>query len=362
MSVITGVHARETLDSRGGPAIEAEVWLESGAAGTASAPAMAVRGGRGVLKAVENVNDEIEPELLGLNPSGQAGIDSLIIRFGADAALCVSLAVARAAAAEYGMPLWVYLGGLGPHIPPVPWMNAASGVREYMLVPLGASSFGEALRMGAETYRALGKILKKTGRVAASGGEGSFAAAFGSDAEALGFLTDAITEAGYEPGTQAGLAMDAAAGECYRDGAYDFDGVGLRLGAGDLADYYRELCSSYPIVSIENGVSEEDRDGWALLNENIGGGLFAAKTVRLAGTLTETLGAIEAAKKTGRAVVVSGGGGETSDAFIADLAVGTAAGRIRAGAPGSRSGVAIWNRLLRIEEALGGRAKYGGWI
>jgi enolase len=338
-----------------------------------------------------------------MDPSDQTAIDNLMIRLdgtedksrlGANAILSVSLAAARAAAAEHEMPLWVYLGGIGPHILPAPLMNVVNGgtradnnldFQECMFVPHGASSFGEALRMGAETYHALKKILKKSGHATAIGDEGGFAPDFKSNAEAFGFLVDAISEAGYEPGRQISLAIDAAAGEFYHDGTYDLAGEGRCLDADELADYYCEICSSFPVVSIEDGMSEEDWDGWTLLTEKlggrvqlVGGDIFVTNPARFErgikqgaanailvklnqiGTLTETLGVIAKAKKSGYGVIVSHRSGETSDSFIADLAVGTSAGQIKAGATARTDRLAKYNRLLRIEEALGDNALYAG--
>jgi enolase len=418
MSEIVGVHGREILDSRGNPTIEAEVWLDSGVveraavpsgASTGSFEAIELRdggaryGGKGVLKAVENVNKIIEPELLGLDPTDQAGIDALMIeldgtdnkgKLGANAILGVSLAVARAAAADHDLPLYAYLGGLGPYLLPTPLMNVVNGgahadnnldFQECMLVPHGASSFAEALRMGTETYHALKKILNKSGHPTAIGDEGGFAPNFKSNAEAFKYLTDAISEAGYEPGVQISLAMDVAASEFYRDGRYDLAGEGRKLSADELADYYAEICSKFPIISIEDGMSEEDWDGWAKLTKKLGGkiqlvgdDLFVTNPVRFErgiksgvgnsilvklnqiGSLSETLKVIAMAKTSGYSAVISHRSGETADSFIADLAVATAAGQIKTGATARTDRVAKYNQLLRIEESLGGAAKYAG--
>ncbi|MDR1650437.1 MAG: phosphopyruvate hydratase [Synergistaceae bacterium] len=418
MSEIVGVHGREILDSRGNPTVEVEVWLDCGiveraavpsGASTGSFEAVELRdggpryGGKGVLKAAENVSKLIEPELLGLDPTDQAEIDGRMIkldgtdnkgRLGANAILGVSLAVARAAAQEHDLPLWAYLGGLGPYSLPTPLMNVVNGgahadnnldFQECMLVPHGASSFAEALRMGAETYHALKNILKKSGHPTAIGDEGGFAPNFKTNSEAFKYLTDAISEAGYEPGKQISLAMDVAATEFYRDGVYDLAGEGRKLNAGELADYYDDICSKFPIVSIEDGMSEEDWDGWALLTKKLGGriqlvgdDLFVTNPVRFErgikdgvgsailvklnqiGSLTETLKVISMAKVSGYSAVISHRSGETSDSFIADLAVGTSAGQIKTGAPARTDRVAKYNQLLRIEEALGGNAVYAG--
>jgi enolase len=418
MSEIVGVHGREILDSRGNPTVEVEVWLDCGiveraavpsGASTGSFEAIELRdggeryGGKGVLKAVENVNNIIEPELTGLDPTDQAGIDSLMIeldgtdnksKLGANAILGVSMAVARAAARDHELPLWSYLGGLGPYLLPTPLMNVVNGgahadnnldFQECMLVPHGASSFAEALRMGAETYHALKKILAKSGHSTAVGDEGGFAPNFKTNSEAFKYLTDAITEAGYEPGKQISLAMDVAASEFFKNGKYDLAGEGRQLSAGELADYYADICSKFPIVSIEDGMSEEDWDGWALLTKKLGGkiqlvgdDLFVTNPVRFErgiengvgnsilvklnqiGTLSETLRVISMAKVSGYSAVISHRSGETSDTFIADLSVATAAGQIKTGALARTDRVAKYNQLLRIEEALGDSAKYAG--
>jgi enolase len=418
MSEIVGVHGREILDSRGNPTVEVEVWLDSGVveraavpsgASTGSFEAIELRdggeryGGKGVLKAVGNVNKVIEPELLGLDPTDQARIDNLMIeldgtanksKLGANAILGVSLAVARAAAADHDLPLYAYLGGLGPYTLPTPMMNVVNGgahadnnldFQECMVVPHGASSFAEALRMGTETYHALKKILKKSGHPTAIGDEGGFAPDFKNNSEAFKYLTDAIIEAGYEPGTQISLAMDVAASEFYKDGKYDLAGEGRILSAEELTDYFADICSKFPIVSIEDGMSEEDWDGWALLTKKLGGkiqlvgdDLFVTNPVRFErgikngvansilvklnqiGSLSETLNVISMAKIAGYSAVISHRSGETSDSFIADLAVATASGQIKTGATARTDRVAKYNQLLRIEESLDDCAKYAG--
>ena len=369
MGEIVGVHGREILDSRGNPTVEVEVWLDCGivekaavpsGASTGSFEAIELRdggeryGGKGVLKAVENVNNVIEPELIGLDPSDQAGIDSLMIeldgtdnksKLGANAILGVSMAVARAAARDHDLPLWAYLGGLGPYLLPTPLMNVVNGgahadnnldFQECMLVPHGASSFAEALRMGEETYHALKKILAKSGHSTAVGDEGGFAPDFKTNSEAFKYLTDAITEAGYEPGKQISLAMDVAASEFFKDGKYDLAGEGRKLSADELSDYYADICSKFPIVSIEDGMTEEDWDGWALLTGKLGGkiqlvgdDLFVTNPVRFErgiksgvgnsilvklnqiGSLSETLKVISMAKVSGYSAVISHRSGET---------------------------------------------------
>jgi enolase len=418
MSEIVGVHAREILDSRGNPTIEVEVWLDNGIYERASVPSGASTGtfeavelrdggsryaGKGVLKAVENVNSIIEPELIGYDPADQAELDKRLIeldgtdnkgKLGANAILGVSLASARAAARDHSLPLWAYIGGLGPYSLPTPMMNVVNGgahadnnldIQEFMLVPHGADSFSEALRMGAETYHALKKILKKSNNSTGVGDEGGFAPNFKANSEALTYLVNAITEAGYEPGKQISLAMDVAASEFYKDGVYDLSGEGRKLRAAELADYYEELCGKYPIVSIEDGMSEEDWDGWAHLSKKLGGkiqlvgdDLFVTNPIRFErgiksgianailvklnqiGTLTETLKVISMAKASGYGAVISHRSGETDDSFISDLAVATAAGQIKTGALARIDRVAKYNQLLRIEESLGDTAAYAG--
>ena len=418
MSEIIGVHAREILDSRGNPTVEVEVWLDNGICERACVPSGASTGtfeaielrdggdryaGKGVQKAVENVNSIIEPELIGYDPADQEELDRRLIemdgtdnkgKLGANAILGVSLAAARAAARDHSLPLWAYIGGLGPYTLPVPMMNVVNGgahadnnldIQEFMLVPHGASSFSEALRMGAETYHALKKILKGSGHATGIGDEGGFAPNFKANSEALAYLVNAITEAGYEPGKEISLAMDVAASEFCKDGVYDMAGEGRKLRAKELADYYEDLCGKYPIVSIEDGMSEEDWDGWAHLSEKLGGklqlvgdDLFVTNPVRFErgiksgianailvklnqiGTLTETLKVISMAKSSGYGAIVSHRSGETEDAFIADLAVATAAGQIKTGALARTDRVAKYNQLLRIEESLGENAAYAG--
>lgn len=418
MSEIVGVHGREILDSRGNPTVEVEVWLENGIVEHASVPSGASTGtfeavelrdggarygGKGVLRAVENVNTIIEPALIGYDPSYQADIDNLMIeidgtenksKLGANAILGVSLAVARAAAKAQGLSLWAYIGGLGPYLMPVPLMNVVNGgahadnnldIQEFMLVPHGAGSFSEALQMGTETYHALKRILKKSGHSTGVGDEGGFAPNFKANSEALGYLTEAIGEAGYEPGAQISLALDVAASEFYKAGVYTLEGEGRGMDADELCGYYEELCDKYPIVSIEDGMSEEDWEGWAALTKRLGGkiqlvgdDLFVTNPIRFErgikegaansilvklnqiGTLTETLKVLAMARKNGYAAVVSHRSGETEDSFIANLCVATAAGQIKTGAPARIDRVAKYNELLRIEEMLGDNAAYAG--
>jgi enolase len=418
MSEIVGVHAREILDSRGNPTVEVEVWLDNGIFERASVPSGASTGtfeavelrdggsryaGKGVQKAVDNVNSIIEPELVGYDPADQEELDRKLIeldgtenkgKLGANAILGVSMAAARAAARDHNLPLWAYIGGLGPYSLPTPLMNVVNGgahadnnldIQEFMLVPHGATSFAEALRMGAETYHALKKVLQKSNHSTGVGDEGGFAPNFKANSEALTFLVNAITEAGYEPGKHISLAMDVAASEFYKDGVYNLEGEGRTLKADELADYYEELCGKYPIVSIEDGMSEEDWDGWALLTKKLGGkiqlvgdDIFVTNPVRFGrgiksgianailvklnqiGTLTETLDVIAMARAAGYGTIVSHRSGETEDAFISDLAVATAAGQIKTGALARTDRVAKYNELLRIEEALGDSARYAG--
>ncbi|MDR1019593.1 MAG: phosphopyruvate hydratase [Synergistaceae bacterium] len=418
MSEIVGVHAREILDSRGNPTVEVEVWLDNGIFERASVPSGASTGtfeavelrdggsryaGKGVSRAVDNVNSVIEPELVGYDPADQEELDRRLIeldgtenkgKLGANAILGVSMAAARAAARDHNLPLWAYIGGLGPYSLPTPLMNVVNGgahadnnldIQEFMLVPHGAASFAEALRMGAETYHALKKVLQKSNHSTGVGDEGGFAPNFKANSEALTFLVNAIAEAGYEPGGQISLAMDAAASEFYKDGVYSLAGEGRKLKADELADYYEELCGKYPIVSIEDGMSEEDWDGWALLTKKLGGkiqlvgdDIFVTNPVRFErgitsgianailvklnqiGTLTETLKVISMARAAGYGAVISHRSGETEDAFISDLAVATDAGQIKTGALARTDRVAKYNELLRIEEALGDSARYAG--
>lgn len=419
MSEIVGVHGRQILDSRGNPTVEVEVWLDCGIVERASVPSGASTGsfeavelrdgdaakyqGKGVEQAVANINTKIEPALLGMDASGQMDVDRVMCELdgtpnkghlGANAILGVSLAVARASAASHGLPLWSYLGGLGPYLLPTPLMNVVNGgahadntldIQEFMLVPHGASSFSEALRMGAETYHVLKKLLKKSKHSTGIGDEGGFAPNFKTNAEALDYLVQAIIEAGFKPGEEISLALDVAATEFYKDKKYVLEGEGRTLTSEELCDYYAGLCDKYPIVSIEDGMSEEDWEGWALLTQKlgkriqlVGDDIFVTNPERFArgikqgignailvklnqiGTLSETLEVIEMATINGYSSIISHRSGETEDAFIADLAVATAAGQIKTGAPSRIDRVAKYNQLLRIEEALGDTAKYAG--
>lgn len=415
---IAGITAREVLDSRGNPTVEAEIWLEGGARGRAIVPsgastgafeALELRdgderyGGKGVRKAVQNVTEVIAPRLLGMDASRQQEIDGLLLeldgsedksRLGANALLSVSLAAAKAAAAAYGMPLFRYLGGAAARVLPVPMMNILNGgrhadnnvdIQEFMVVPWGAPSFREALRAGAEVYHSLRGVLKKQGLKVGIGDEGGFAPDLESNRAALEAIVEAVRAAGYEPGKDVALALDVAASELFSEGKYVFAGEGREFTAGELADYYRRLVEDFPVVLIEDGMSEEDWEGWALLTSRLGDRLplvgddiFVTNPVRLQrgieegvanailiklnqiGTLSETLEVMRQARRAGYLCVVSHRSGETEDTTIADLAVATNCGLIKTGAPARTDRVCKYNRLLRIEEMLGGAALYAG--
>lgn len=419
MTMITDIYAREILDSRGNPTVEVDVVLEDGTIGRASVPSGASTGayeavelrdgdkkrylGKGVLTAVENVNEIIAPELVGFDATEQADIDQLMIeldgtpnkgKLGANAMLGVSLAVAKAAAASIGLPLHRYIGGTNAKELPVPMMNILNGgkhadnnvdIQEFMVMPVGAKSFAEALRMNAEIYHQLKAVLKKHELSTAIGDEGGFAPNLDSNAAALDMIVEAIKEAGYKPGKQVALAIDTAATEIYKDGLYNLAGEGLVKSSAEMVDYYEALVKKYPIISIEDGLAEDDWDGWKLLTDRlgktvqiVGDDLFVTNPVRLAkgieksvanailiklnqiGTLTETLDAIELAKRHGYTSVVSHRSGETEDSTIADLVVAVNAGQIKTGAPARTDRVAKYNQLLRIEEMLGDSAQYNG--
>jgi enolase len=418
MSQIEQVHARQILDSRGNPTVEVELSLRSGAWGRAAVPSGASTGefeatelrdggpewmGKGVSRAIENVNGEIATAVRGQDASSQAALDRMLIaldgtpnksRLGANAILAVSLAAAHAAAAEERLPLWRYLGGETAHVLPVPMMNVLNGgahadnrvdFQEFMVVPVGAGSFHEALQMGAETFHNLKKTLHDRGMSTAVGDEGGFAPDLDSNEEALQVLMDAIRAAGYVPGDQVAIALDPAVSEIYKDGSYVLASEGRSLRANDLSDYWAELADRYPIVSIEDGMDEEDWDGWRQLTERLGNriqlvgdDLFVTNTERLKrgidsgvansilikvnqiGTLTETLAAVRMARESGYTAVMSHRSGETEDVTIADLAVATGCGQIKTGAPSRTDRVAKYNQLLRIEEALGRDAQYPG--
>jgi enolase len=418
MSQIEQVHARQILDSRGNPTVEAELSLQSGAWGRAAVPSGASTGefeatelrdggadwmGKGVHKAVENVNGEIATAVRGQDASNQAALDRLLItldgtpnksRLGANAVLAVSLAAAQASAAEQRLPLWRYLGGEGAHVLPVPMMNVLNGgahadnevdFQEFMIVPVGAQSFSQALQMGAEVFHHLKKTLHDQGMSTAVGDEGGFAPDFESNAAALEALMNGIRAAGYVPGDQVAIALDPAVSELYRNGAYVLEHEGRTLSADQLADYWADLAGRYPIVSIEDGMAEEDWPGWTMLTDRLGNrvqlvgdDVFVTNTTRLKrgidtgvansilikvnqiGTLTETLAAIQMAREAGYTAVMSHRSGETEDVVIADLAVATGCGQIKTGAPSRTDRVAKYNQLLRIEEALGPEASYPG--
>ncbi|MCD6726182.1 MAG: phosphopyruvate hydratase [Solirubrobacteraceae bacterium] len=418
MSQIDRVHARQILDSRGNPTVEVEIALRSGARGRAAVPSGASTGefeatelrdggeawgGKGVTRAVANVNGEIADAVRGMEAVDQRALDRALIeldgtsaksRLGANAVLGVSLAAAHASAAEAGLPLWRHLGGADAHVLPVPMMNVLNGgahadnavdFQEFMIVPSGAASFSEGLRMGAEVFHALKRTLNERGLSTAGGDEGGFAPDLASNEDALRALVDGIRAAGYEPDRDVTIALDPATSEILRDGAYVLEHEGRTLSAGELAGYWGEMAERYPIVSIEDGMAEEDWDGWKALTERIGGSvqlvgddLFVTNTERLRrgielgvansilikvnqiGTLTETLDAIAMAREAGYTAVMSHRSGETEDTTIADLAVATGCGQIKTGAPSRSDRVAKYNQLLRIEEALGPDASYPG--
>jgi enolase len=418
VSKIDRVHARQVLDSRGNPTVEVELVLRSGAAGRAAVPSGAstgefeatelrdgadAYGGKGVTKAVANVNGEIAEAVHGRDATDQQGLDRALIdldgtpnksRLGANAILGVSLAAAHAAAAEEGQPLWRYLGGDAAHVLPVPMMNVLNGgahadnsvdFQEFMVVPSGAPSFSEGLRMGAEVFHALKKTLHDRGLGGGVGDEGGFAPNLGSNEEALQMLVAGIEAAGYTPGEDVAIALDPAVSEIFSDGAYVLEHEGRTLSAGELTDYWADLVGRYPIISLEDGMAEEDWDGWKALTDRVGehlqlvgDDLFVTNTERLSrgidsgvansilvkvnqiGTLTETLAAIAMAREAGYSAVMSHRSGETEDVTIADLAVATGCGQIKTGAPSRSDRVAKYNQLLRIEEQLGGDASYPG--
>ncbi|HXE46649.1 MAG TPA: phosphopyruvate hydratase [Conexibacter sp.] len=418
MSQIEHVHARQILDSRGNPTVEVELSLRSGAWGRAAVPSGASTGeyeatelrdggdaylGKGVAQAVGNVNGEIANAVHGADATNQAGVDRLLIeldgtpsksRLGANAILAVSLAAAHAAAAEERQPLWRYLGGDAAHILPVPMMNVLNGgahadnkvdFQEFMVVPWGASSFRDCLRMGAEVFHNLKKTLHDRGLGTAVGDEGGFAPDLASNEAALEVLMAGIRAAGYTPGEDVAIALDPATSEIYDGGRYVLEHEGRSLSAAELADYWADLAARYPIVSIEDGMDESDWDGWGTLTQRlgekvqlVGDDLFVTNAQRLRrgieqrvansilvkvnqiGTLTETLEAIKLARESGYTAVMSHRSGETEDVTIADLAVATGCGQIKTGAPSRSDRVAKYNQLLRIEEALGSDAAFPG--
>ncbi|MCL2121336.1 MAG: phosphopyruvate hydratase [Clostridiales bacterium] len=419
MTIIADVYAREILDSRGNPTVEADVVLEDGTLGRAAVPSGASTGaheavelrdgdknrylGKGVLDAVTNVNTIIAPALIGMDASEQAAIDRLLLdldgtpnksKLGANAMLAVSLAAAKAAAEFFELPLYRYLGGTNGKRLPVPMMNILNGgahadnnvdIQEFMVMPTGATSFAEALRIGAEVFHNLKNVLKEKGCSTSVGDEGGYAPNLGSNEEALQTITEAIKRAGYTPGKECHIAMDIAATEFFQDGKYNLTGEGKIFTAAELIDLYEDWVARYPILSIEDGLAEDDWAGWALLTKRLGAkiqlvgdDLFVTNTERLAsgieqgvansilvkvnqiGTLTETLDAIEMAKESGYTAVISHRSGETEDTTIADIAVATNAGQIKTGAPSRTDRVAKYNQLLRIEEDLDESAQYKG--
>ncbi|WNR44837.1 phosphopyruvate hydratase [Paenibacillus roseipurpureus] len=419
MTIISDVYAREVLDSRGNPTVEVEVYLESGAFGRAIVPSGASTGayeavelrdgdkgrylGKGVLKAVENVNEIIAPEIIGLDALDQVGIDNKMIeldgtknkaKLGANAILAVSMAVARAAADALDVPLYVYLGGFNAKTLPVPMMNIINGgahadnnvdVQEFMVLPVGAPTFKEALRIGAEIFHSLKSVLKEKGLNTAVGDEGGFAPNFASNEEAITTILAAIEKAGFKPGVDVFLGMDVASTEFFKDGKYHLEGEGKSFTSAEWVDFLAAWVDKYPIITVEDGCSEDDWEGWKLLTEKLGGkvqlvgdDLFVTNTERLStgieqnignsilvkvnqiGTLTETFDAIEMAKRAGYTAVISHRSGESEDSTIADIAVATNAGQIKTGAPSRTDRVAKYNQLLRIEDELFTVAQYAG--
>jgi enolase len=419
MSAIVDIIGREILDSRGNPTVECDVLLESGAMGRAAVPSGASTGsreaielrdgdksrylGKGVLNAVEHINTEISEAVMGLEANEQAFLDHTLIdldgtenksRLGANAILAVSMAVAKAAAEEAGLPLYRYFGGSGGMQLPVPMMNVINGgahannnldMQEFMILPVGAASFAEALRFGAETFHALKKIIAARGMSTAVGDEGGFAPSVASHEEAIKLILEAIDKAGFEAGTQLAIGLDCAASEFYKDGKYRLDAEGLTLDAKGLTDMLAAWCDKYPLVSIEDAMAESDWDGWVhltkalgrkvqlvgddifvtntrIFREGIGRGIANSILIKInqIGTLTETFAAIEMAKRAGYTAVISHRSGETEDSTIADIAVGTNVGQIKTGSLSRSDRIAKYNQLLRIEEDLGDVAGYPG--
>jgi enolase len=418
VSAVAGLHARQILDSRGNPTLEVDALLESGALGRAAVPSGASTGeheavelrdggaafgGKGVHRAIDHVNGEILDAVRGRDASDQAGLDRSLIeldgtpnkgRLGANATLGVSLAVARAQSVEEGAPLWRYLGGAQACLLPTPMMNVLNGgahadnpvdFQEFMVMPVGATSFAQALQMGAETYQQLKTTLRSRGLSTGVGDEGGFAPALPSNEAPLELLVAAIEAAGYRPGSEIAIALDPASSEFYNDGAYRLAGEGRTLSSEQMVDYYESLLERYPIVSLEDGMAENDWDGWAMLTERLGGRLqlvgddvFVTNSAMLRrgidagiansiliklnqiGTLTETLETIAMARAAGYSAVISHRSGETEDTTIADFAVATGTGQIKTGAPARSERVAKYNQLLRIAEELGGRAEFAG--
>lgn len=419
MTAIVDIHAREILDSRGNPTVEVDVLLESGAFGRAAVPSGASTGiheavelrdedktrflGKGVLKAVENVNTIIADAIIGMEATNQNEVDEAMIaldgtenkgKLGANAILGVSLAVAKAAAEEAGLPLYRYIGGTFAHVLPVPMMNILNGgkhadnpidIQEFMVAPIGAKTMAEAVRMGAEVFHALKKELKAAGLNTNVGDEGGFAPNLKTAEEALTYIVKAIEAAGYKPGEDLRIAIDAASSEFYKDGKYEMVGEGKSFTSAEIVDYYANLVEKFPIFSIEDGMAEDDWEGWKLLTDKlgdkiqlVGDDLFVTNPKRLSmgiekgvgnsilvkvnqiGTLTESLAAIEMAHKAGYTAVVSHRSGETEDATIADIVVATNAGQIKTGSLSRSDRIAKYNQLIRIEEELGDIAVYAG--
>ncbi|CAN7174729.1 phosphopyruvate hydratase [Pseudoduganella sp. LjRoot289] len=419
MSAIVDIIGREIIDSRGNPTVECDVLLESGVMGRAAVPSGASTGsreaielrdgdakryfGKGVLQACENINTEISEAIMGLDANEQAFLDRTLIdldgtenksRLGANAMLAVSMAVAKAAAEEAGLPLYRYFGGSGAMQMPVPMMNVINGgahadnnldIQEFMIIPVGAPSFKEAIRYGAEVFHTLKKILHKKGLSTAVGDEGGFAPSLASHEDAIKLIIQAIEEAGYEPGTQIALGLDCAASEFYKDGKYELEGEGMSLTATEFTNLLATWCDKYPIISIEDAMHEGDWEGWAILTEAlgkkiqlVGDDLFVTNTkilkegiqkgiansilikINQIGTLTETFAAIEMAKRAGYTAVISHRSGETEDSTIADIAVGLNALQIKTGSMSRSDRMAKYNQLLRIEEDLGDIASYPG--
>ena len=419
MAMITEVYAREILDSRGNPTVEVEVCLEDGAVGRAAVPSGASTGvheavelrdgdaerymGKGVTKAVDNVNDIIAEAIIGLEATRQTEIDELLIRLdgtpnkgrlGANAILGVSMAVAKAAASSVGLPLYLYLGGVAAKELPVPMMNILNGgqhadnnvdIQEFMIMPVGAKSFSECLRMNTEIYHNLKALLKSKGLSTALGDEGGFAPNLKCNSEAIDVILEAVEKAGYKPGKDIMIALYVASSEFYEDGKYNLAGEGLVKTSDEMVDYLADLCAKYPIISIEDGMAEDDWEGWKKLTKKlgkkvqlVGDDLFVTNEERLVegikkgvgnailikvnqiGTLTETFNAIETAKRAGYTCIISHRSGETEDTTLADIAVAVNAGQIKTGAPARTDRVAKYNQLLRIEEDLGKAAKYNG--
>jgi enolase 1/2/3 len=418
MTEIVDVKGREIIDSRGNPTVEVDVTLACGATGRAAVPsgastgtreALELRntrakrfGGKGVATAVQNVNTTIAKAVMGMNAGDQSALDRAMIaldgtdnksKLGANAILGVSMAAARAAAQAFGLPLYRYLGGVNARVLPVPMMNVINGgahaannidIQEFMIVPFGAKSFAQAIQMGAETFHALKTILKGKGLNTAVGDEGGFAPDLASNEEALALIIEAIEAAGYKPGKDIGLALDAAASEFFNKGKYDLKSENRKLSAEEMIDYYTRLIEKYPILSIEDGLAEQDWKNWELMTEQldeviqlVGDDIFVTNPAILAkgieagvansiliklnqiGTVSETLDAIEMANQAGYTTVISHRSGETEDTFIADLAVAVNAGQIKTGSMSRTDRIAKYNQLLRIEEELGGAARYG---